>query len=76
MVAIKLSLTDAQFAFLNQHTELGYASRSALIRDAIDRMRREIEHQRLEESAKIYEELYASDPDIAAWMGDTVDNRD
>jgi Arc/MetJ-type ribon-helix-helix transcriptional regulator len=66
MVSTKISLTDEQLAFLKQHVEIGFADRSALVREAIDRMRAEIERKKLEASAELYAEIYASDPELAA----------
>lgn len=61
MVQIKLSLTDEQAGFLERHDSIGYPNKSAVVRDAIDRLRQEFEAQRLDESAELYAEAYEED---------------
>jgi Arc/MetJ-type ribon-helix-helix transcriptional regulator len=61
MQQAKFSLTDDQAAFVNQFAVLGYPDRSSLVREAIDRLRREVTQERLRESATLYAEVYAED---------------
>ncbi len=66
MPQAKFSLTDEQAEFVNRFAVLGYADKSSLVREAIDRLRREVEEDRLRESADLYAEVYAEDADLRA----------
>ncbi len=57
----KFSLAEPNIRFLNKHKQYGYKDKSALVRDALDRLREEIERQQLEASADLYSELYEID---------------
>ncbi|MCH8070098.1 MAG: hypothetical protein IID16_12655 [Candidatus Marinimicrobia bacterium] len=64
MVQIKVSIEDAQNEFLNHFREFGFKDKSSVVRTAIDRIRKELEIKKLEESADLYSELYEIDPEI------------
>lgn len=64
MLQTKITLEETQVAFLDTHRQLGFRDRSALVRAAIDRMRADLERQRLEASAALYAEVYRADPDL------------
>ena len=64
MLQTKVSLEEAQIAFLSKHGQLGFRDRSALVRAALDRMRIDLERQRLDTSAMLYAEAYCDDPDL------------
>jgi Arc/MetJ-type ribon-helix-helix transcriptional regulator len=64
MLQTKVTLEEAQVAFLSTHQQLGFRDRSALVRAALDRMQADLECQRLEASATAYAEVYRADPDL------------
>ena len=64
MLQTKVSLEEAQIVFLSKHGQLGFRDRSALVRAALDRMRIDLERQRLDTSAVRYAEAYCDDPDL------------
>lgn len=64
MLQVKLSIEDAQNEFLNHYRQFGFKDRSSFARAAIDRLRKELEIKKLEESADLYLELYQEDPEI------------
>jgi hypothetical protein len=64
MLQTKISLEEAQMVFLSRHGQLGFRDRSALVRAALDRMRIDLERQRLDASATLYAEEYGDDPDL------------
>ena len=64
MVQAKFSFEDSQIAFLNDHRAYGFKDKSSMVRAALDRFRKELEIQKLRESADLYAEIYAVDPDL------------
>lgn len=64
MVQSKFSLTKAQIEFINRHEALGFADRSAVVREALDQLRARLAQQRIVESAELYAEIYSEDEDL------------
>jgi ABC-type phosphate transport system auxiliary subunit len=68
-VELKLNLQESQFKFLSNHKDYGFESQETMIQSALERLRRELEQQNLEdqeldESAKLYAEVYAEDSEL------------
>lgn len=72
MQQVKLSLSESQLEFLGQHRTYGYRDRSELVRAALERFQSEVEQRELEESAKLYAEIYDSDADAKQWVEDSA----
>lgn len=66
----KFSLDEDQVAFLDRHRHYGFKDRSAVVRAALDRLREEIRNRELDESARLWAELYEEDPESQAWVED------
>lgn len=64
MQQLKISLEDPQIEFVNRFRDLGYKDKSALVRAAIQFLAEEFARTRLEESADLYAELYATDDEL------------
>ena len=64
MVQVKLSIEEAQNEFLKNYREFGFKDKSSIVRTAIDRLKKEMEIKKLEESADLYLELYESDSEL------------
>jgi len=64
MTQTKVTLTDDQAEFLSRHASLGYPDKSSLVREALDRLRRQLAEERLRQSAELYAEVYAEDEDL------------
>ena len=60
----KFSLDNDHAEFVERFRALGYTDKSALVRAAIDRLKGELEVERLRESADLYAEVYADDEDL------------
>ena len=60
----KISLTDEQLTFLDQHKSLGFRDRSELVRLALDQFRAAAHGRALEQSAALYAELYHADQEL------------
>ena len=78
MVQVKFSIKESQNEFLTHYREFGFKDKSSIVRTAIDRLKKEVEIKKLEESADLYSELYESDSElkemtesaIEGWPGD------
>ena len=64
MLQAKFSLEEPQARFLNKYKTYGFKDKSAMIRAAIEQLKKELELERLRESADLYSELYAEDNDL------------
>jgi Arc/MetJ-type ribon-helix-helix transcriptional regulator len=73
MVQAKFSLEEEQVQFLNQHKEHGFKDKSAMVRMALEHLKENIERQNLEESAALYAEVYAHDPELEEWTEAAVE---
>lgn len=64
MYQAKISLTEPLVEFLANYKTYGFKDKSAMVRTALARFRRELELQNLKESADLYTELYESDSEL------------
>ncbi len=67
MLQAKFSLEESQIQFLAEFKRHGFKDKSAVVRNALDRFRKELTQQRLRESADIYAEVYANDAETQEW---------
>ena len=61
MPQAKFSLSDSQMAFVSQHETWGFPDKSALVREALEEMKAKLDRARVQESARLYAEVYAED---------------
>ena len=61
MIQENFSLEESQLQFLDECRSYGFKDKSAVVRMALDLLRREFTQQRLQESADLYSESYAED---------------
>ena len=64
MLQAKFSLKEPQARFLSKYKAYGFKDKSAMIRAAIDRLKKELELERLRVSADLYYEVYAEDHNL------------
>jgi Arc/MetJ-type ribon-helix-helix transcriptional regulator len=64
MPQIKFSLDEDSDRFVNQYRKYGYKSKSAVVVDAITRLRESLNQKALADSAALYQEIYESDVDL------------
>lgn len=62
----KFSCNEQQIEFLSSYREYGFKDKSAMIRTALDVLRKTLEEKRLKESAELYAEVYEADSDLKA----------
>ena len=54
MIQAKFSVDETQFLFLNNYKAYGFKDKSSMLRAAINNFEKELEFQRLKESADFY----------------------
>lgn len=64
MPQVKITLEDEAIAFIDNHKKYGYSSRTELVRVAIVNFKKQLEQKELEESARIYQEIYEADTEL------------
>ncbi len=72
MLQVKFSLDKPQHSFIEQYKELGFKDKSQMVRIALDRLSNDLEQQRLRESAALYAEVHAHDPETREWSDEVV----
>ena len=66
MQQAKFSCNENQVEFLNNYKKYGFKDKSALDREALNRLKEEFESRKLKESADLYAETYMEDSDLKA----------
>ncbi len=61
MQQAKFSIKETQASFLNNYRSYGFKDKSAMLREAIDRMKKQLEFENLKQSADLYSEDYEAD---------------
>jgi uncharacterized tellurite resistance protein B-like protein len=64
MLQAKFSVKESQARFLSKYKEHGFKDKSAMLRAAIDQLKRELELEHLKQSADLYSEIYSADDDL------------
>lgn len=64
MQQAKFSVEEFQADFLSNYKRYGFKDKSSMIREALNRLKEELELQSLKESADLYAEIYADDREI------------
>ncbi len=70
MVQVKVTLTEELIHFIEIHKELGFKDKSSMLRDALARMKRAYEQEKLQNSASLYAKLYKEDDEAKEWLDD------
>ncbi len=73
MIQAKFSLADKQIDFLDEHKAHGFKDKSTMVRTALERLKEELELQSLRESAKLYNQVYAENPELGEWTEAAVE---
>ncbi len=64
MLQAKFSVEETQAQFLNNFTVYGFKDKSAMLREAIEHFKKEMELESLRKSAELYSEIYSEDDDL------------
>jgi len=74
MIQAKFSLDKDQIQFLEQYEVYGFKNKSALIRAALNQLRRDMERKALQESADLYAEVYEEDGDLKSLAASSLED--
>ena len=61
---LTLNIEESQLNFLLHHKNYGFKDEEEMIRVALQKLQSELEVQELEESAKLYAEIYEKDTEL------------
>ncbi len=64
MLQAKFSVEETQVQFLNDFKLYGFKDKSAMLREAIERFKKEVELESLRKSAELYSEIYSEDDEF------------
>jgi len=64
MQKVKITIEKQHMDFLNRHSNLGFKSKSSMVRTALNELLKKFETERLQESAALYAEIYNQDDDL------------
>ena len=64
MLQAKFSVEKKHSDFLNTYKSFGFKDKSAMLRAAIERFKKDLELERLKQSADLYSEIYSKDDDL------------
>jgi hypothetical protein len=59
-----ISIDESQIDFLKNFSLYGFQNQEELVKEALNRLRRDLEKKSLAESANLYAEIYAEDSDL------------
>ncbi len=64
MLQAKFSLDETQIDFLKNYKTFGFKDKSTMVREALKRLKEEIELQNLQESADLYRQVYTKNSEL------------
>ena len=64
MIQTNVKIETAQAEFLKHHSDYGFQDENELVREALNRLKDELEKKSLTESAKLYAEIYEEDSEL------------
>ncbi len=64
MLQAKFSIKETQARFLSNYKAYGFKDKSSMLRTAIEHFKKEMELERLKQSADLYSEIYSEDDDL------------
>ena len=60
----EVKIEETQAEFLNHYSQYGFKDRNELVREALDRLKKDLEEKSLIESAELYAEIYENEADL------------
>ncbi|HPG38128.1 MAG TPA: hypothetical protein PLP19_06005 [bacterium] len=64
MVQAKFSICESHIEFLKNHSQFGFKDKSAMVRLALEELKRKLDLNELIVSAELYSEIYKSDKEL------------
>ena len=68
----EVKIEETQAEFLSHYSQYGFKDKNELVREALNRLKNELEEKSLIESAELYAELYANDADLQELTGSAL----
>lgn len=65
MPQAKFSIKEPQAEFLNHCKTYGFKDKSSMVREALNRFKRELEMENLKKSADLYAEIYETETELS-----------
>ncbi len=59
-----IAIDENQIDFLKKYSQYGFKTQDELVKEALSRLRDDLEQESLEQSASLYAEIYADDEDL------------
>ncbi len=59
-----ITIDENQVDFLKKYSQYGFKTQEELVKEALSRLREDLEQKSLEDSANLYAEIYAHDEDL------------
>lgn len=59
-----ITIDESQVDFLRQFSTYGFKNQEDLIKEALERLRQDLQQKALERSADLYAEIYSEDDDL------------
>ena len=60
----EVKIEETQAEFLNHYSQYGFKDKNELVREALNRLKNDLEEKSLIESAELYAEIYENDADL------------
>ena len=64
MMQTNVKIEETHAEFLKHYSQYGFKDKNELVREALNRLREDLEQKSLRESAELYAELYEQDTDL------------
>lgn len=59
-----VKIEESQAEFLDHYSQYGFKDKNELVREALNRLRDDLDQKSLRESAELYAEIYQNDADL------------
>ena len=69
MMQTNVKIEEAQVEFLKHYSQYGFKGKNELVREALNRLRNDLEEKSPIESAELYAEIYQNDADLQELQG-------
>jgi Arc/MetJ-type ribon-helix-helix transcriptional regulator len=64
MMQTNVKIEESQAEFLDHYSQYGFKDKNELVREALNRLRDDLDQKSLRESAELYAEIYQNDADL------------
>ena len=73
MEQAKFSIKEPQAEFLSRHKVYGFKDKSSMLREALDRLKHDMDLEVLQKSAELYAETYEAEPEMRELTETAID---